>query len=51
MSGNTRDLLTALLPVEERAFGPEHPDTLANRHELAHWTKVAGILARREYTG
>jgi hypothetical protein len=32
------DQLAALLPVEERVLGPEHPDTLATRHDLAHWT-------------
>jgi hypothetical protein len=26
----------------ERVFGPEHPDTLAARSNLAHWTGQAG---------
>jgi hypothetical protein len=28
--------------VRERVSGPEHPDTLAARHELAGWTGQAG---------
>jgi hypothetical protein len=36
------DQLAALLPAEERVLGPEHPDTLTTRHELAYWTGKAG---------
>ncbi len=32
----------ALLPVREQVLGPEHPDTLSNRHNLARWTRQAG---------
>jgi hypothetical protein len=35
----------ALLPVEERVLGPEHPDTLAARANLARWTGRAGDAA------
>jgi Tetratricopeptide repeat len=31
--------------VRERVSGPEHPDTLTNRHELARWTGEAGDAA------
>jgi hypothetical protein len=37
-----RDQLAALLPIDERVLGPEHPDTLAASHGLAHWTGQAG---------
>ena len=37
-----RELLAELLPVRERIFGPEHPETLADRQELASWTGEAG---------
>ena len=37
--------LAELLPVRERVSGPEHPDTLAARQELARWTGRAGDLA------
>jgi len=40
-----RDQYAALLPVRERVSGPEHPDTLADRHELARWTGEAGDAA------
>lgn len=33
--------LTALLPVSERIRGPEHPDTLVAREQLAYWTGQA----------
>lgn len=33
-----RDRSAALLPVEERVRGPEHPNTLITRHQLAYWT-------------
>ena len=35
----------ALLPIEERVLGPEHPATLAARHSLARWTGEAGDAA------
>ena len=31
----------ALLPVRERVLGPEHPDTLGDRANLAYWTEGA----------
>jgi hypothetical protein len=37
-----RDQFAALLPVRERVSGPEHPSTLAVRHNLAYWTGKAG---------
>ena len=30
---------SATLPVTERVLGPEHPDTLAARANLAYWTE------------
>ena len=36
-----RDMLAGLLPVRERVLGPEHPDTLTTRHQLATWTTSA----------
>ena len=44
-SGNyaaARDLQRRVLDARERVLGPEHPDTLAARHELARWTGEAG---------
>ena len=32
------DQFAALLPVRERVLGPEHPDTLATRANLAYWS-------------
>jgi len=34
--------LTELLPLLERVLGPEHPDTLATRNNLAHSRGQAG---------
>ena len=34
-----------LLPLRERVLGPEHPDTLIARANLARFTGQAGILA------
>ncbi len=31
--------------MRERVLGPEHPDTLTTRHNLAHWTGEAGDAA------
>ena len=39
-------MLAALLPLRERVSGPEHPDTLADRGNLARWTGNAGNAAR-----
>ena len=40
---SVRDQLAALLlPVRERVQGPEHPDTLTARSNLAYWTGTAG---------
>jgi len=30
------------VPVIQRVFGPEHPDTLATRSSLAYWARRAG---------
>jgi hypothetical protein len=35
----------ALLPIQERVLGPEHPDTLDTRGALAYWTGWAGDTA------
>ncbi|GAA1794077.1 serine/threonine-protein kinase [Actinomadura chokoriensis] len=35
-------ILQSLLPDRQRVLGPEHPDTLTTRHNLAHWTGHAG---------
>ena len=32
-------------PIRERVLGPEHPDTLATRDNLARWTGEAGDAA------
>ena len=40
-----RDLLAALLPDRERVLGPDHPGTLATRHNLASLTSEAGDVA------
>ncbi len=42
-----RDLfrLIADAHTEDDAYGPEHPDTLAARHEVAFWTGEAGDAA------
>ncbi|WP_331746107.1 tetratricopeptide repeat protein [Streptomyces virginiae] len=31
-----------LLPDRLRVLGPDHPDTLTTRHDLAHWRGRAG---------
>ena len=38
----TRDQCAALLLVREQTLGPEHPDTLDTRSDLAYWTGEAG---------
>jgi hypothetical protein len=47
-SGNAaaaRDQLAHLLPLREEVSGPDHPATLATRHNLAYWTGQAGDAA------
>ena len=40
-----REQYAALLPIRERVLGPEHPDTLTARANLAQWTGGAGDAA------
>ena len=40
-----RDLQRRVLDAREEALGPQHPATLAARHELGRWTGEAGDLA------
>jgi hypothetical protein len=40
-AAGARDQFAALLPVVERVLGPEHPDTLAARANLASWAQRA----------
>ena len=42
-AAGARDQFAALLPVRERVLGPEHPDTLTARSNLADWTGEAGM--------
>jgi hypothetical protein len=42
-SGRARDQYAALLPIMERVLGPEHPDTLFARGNLARWAGQAGM--------
>ena len=44
-AAGARDEYAALLPIRERVSGPEHPDTLAARQQLASWTGEAGDAA------
>ena len=44
-AAGARDQLAALLPIRERVLGPEHPDTLTTRNQLARWTGEAGDAA------
>jgi len=37
-----RNLQSRIAEACARVYGPEHPDTLTARHELAHWTGEAG---------
>jgi len=50
-SNMARDQYAALLPFYERILGPEHPDTLTIRDNLAGWTGRAGdaAAARDQY--
>ena len=41
-AAGARDRFAALLPVEERVLGPEHPLTLTTRDDLAEWTGRTG---------
>ena len=41
-----RNLQSRIAEACARVHGPEHPDTLTARHELAHWTGRAGDPAR-----
>ena len=47
-----RDQYAARLPIRERGLGPDHPGTLAMRHELARSTGDAGdaASARDQFT-
>jgi hypothetical protein len=42
-AAGAQDQYAALLPAIERVLGPDHPDTLAARANLAYW---AGQLGR-----
>jgi hypothetical protein len=44
-TGEARDQLAVLLPIDERVLGPEHPETLTARCNLALWTGEAGDAA------
>jgi hypothetical protein len=44
-AAGARDQVAELLPIRERVSGPEHPDTLAARVNLARWTGQAGDAA------
>jgi hypothetical protein len=33
------------MPVRERVLGPDHPNTLSTRNQLARWTGHAGDVA------
>ena len=47
-SGNysvARDSMERVLEARERAHGPEHPDTLIARCQLAHWIAMGGDAA------
>ncbi len=50
-AAGARDQYAALLPIRERVLGAEHPDTLTDRGNLAHWTGEAGdaAAARDQY--
>ena len=40
-----QDQLATLLPMSERVLGPEHPDTVITRNQLARWTGQPGDAA------
>lgn len=37
-----REMLTQLLPIQERALGAKHPNTLTTRRQLAYWATKPG---------
>ncbi|MFI9559796.1 tetratricopeptide repeat protein [Nonomuraea endophytica] len=39
-----RAMYADLLPISEHVSGPEHPDTLITRANLAYWSDEAGRL-------
>jgi hypothetical protein len=41
-AATARDQFAALLPLCERALGPEHAETMTVWYQLAHWTTLAG---------
>jgi hypothetical protein len=45
-AAGVRDVFAALLPIRERALGPEHPSTLNILNILAYWTGEAGDAAK-----
>ena len=45
-AAGARDQYVALLPIRERVQGPEHPDTLAARSNLAYWTPLCQTRLR-----
>jgi hypothetical protein len=49
---DTRERYSALVQAREQVSGPEHPDTLTARCDLAYWTAKAGnpTEARNQYT-
>ncbi len=44
-AAGARDQYATRLPITEQVSGPEHPDTLTNRSNLAAWTGEAGDAA------
>ena len=49
-AGDAREALQLyreLLPDQEHVLGPDHPDTLLTRYDIAHWTGKAGDAQRR----
>jgi hypothetical protein len=44
-AAGARDQFAALLPIRERVSGPDHPSTVAVRHNLARSTGKAGQRA------
>jgi hypothetical protein len=45
-AAGARDQYAALLPIFERVLGPEHPDTLTSRANLARWAAAERSGAR-----
>jgi hypothetical protein len=44
-AAGARNQFAALMSIQERMVGPEHPDTLATRQKLAYWTGKSGDAA------